>query len=195
MRLFVSLFLPDAIRDSLVLRTNPKQETQGIRWLPKTSLHITLKFFGNTQADKIPLIESGLARVLKTTGPLQLFCEDGGVYPSMKNPRVFWVGVKGEIEKLTRLARRFEEEFESLGFPIENRRFSPHITVGRIDLSRVTVPEISVSPHTVSEQFCTLFSGYKSPMFETTQIHLVQSHLNPQGVRYELLKSFPLESH
>jgi 2'-5' RNA ligase len=46
--------------------------------------------------------------------------------------QVLWVGVKGELEKITQLQKNIESNTEQLGFSRESRAFSPHLTLGRV---------------------------------------------------------------
>ena len=57
---------------------------------------------------------------------------DIGIFPSYKIPRIIWVGIKESSHKLTELYNSIEERLYKNGFPKENKRFSSHITIGRI---------------------------------------------------------------
>jgi RNA 2',3'-cyclic 3'-phosphodiesterase len=184
MRLFSSIFLSKPVLDQVLQQESGLMEIPGLRWIPKDTLHVTLKFLGEVPEHKVSGIKMAIQNVSSRHNAFEIYCQKGGVFPSRKSPRVFWTAVDGEVDKLRALANDAETEMDGLGFPPENRRFSPHVTLARATADGPFV--------TASDQFCTLFSTFKSSMFKVSDIHLVQSHLHPSGVRYEVLQSFPL---
>ncbi len=186
MRLFVAIFLPDPILSQLEGFKREQKSIEGLRWIPRQSLHITLKFIGEVEPFRLPSIQAALNRVNQSKDVFRLFCEGGGVFPNEKSPRVFWTGLKGDVTPLSQLAQAIEAEFESLGFPSENRRFSPHLTVAR---SRA---DASAEAGDVSGKFFRAFASYKSPEFVIHSFHLVQSHLRGTGSHYEIIETYEM---
>ncbi len=210
-RLFIAVFLPENIRSHLGARLKKGRSIPRLRWVPPESLHVTLKFLGEVEAGGVPRLSPLLAAVAARHGAMILHLESGGVFPSPKNPRVCWTGIKGDSLKLVHLAKDLESSLEPEGFPKEDRDFKPHLTVaknaggkmsrlgvgsgGREEYTTHLPTELDPQPghpRSPADQFCTLLSHYKSPVFEARDIHLVQSFLSPQGSRYEVRESFPL---
>ncbi len=102
-----------------------------LRVVAPENLHITLKFLGNVDEGRIPSIVEVLERATLGLPPSLLSLHGTGAFPSLKAPRVLWVGVEGG-DALVTIARRLEEGLHDLGFPRERRRFSPHLTVARV---------------------------------------------------------------
>jgi 2'-5' RNA ligase len=139
---------------------------------------------GNVDAQRMEGISALLRSVAARHRPVQLNLEGGGVFPSKKSARVLWAGIAGDVFTLSRLANDVESSMESLGFPQENRKFKPHVTLAK--------PRGERSSSDDSERFCKLFATYFSPMFELNSLQLIQSQLTPSGSRYSTLDSFPL---
>lgn len=185
LRLFVGLEIPETIKSHLASFTQSIKTHPNLRWIPAISLHITLKFLGQVDSKNVSSIQSVLSRVAAERPQLKLALGKGGVFPSSGAPRVFWSAIEGDVRELTELATTLEQELAPLGYPPENRKFKPHLTVAR------SVGDKPL-PAPVTGQFCTLFSGYASPTFQVNEVHLIQSHLNASGARYETLSRFPL---
>lgn len=187
MRLFLAIDLPDSIRQSLLQLISTGRNLPGIRWLPSEGLHMTLKFLGEVQPETLPQIREKLAPVVSVGTSMIFSLSSGGVFPGEKKPRVFWAGVRGEIDSLGALVKQMDTVLSELGFVAEERAFHPHVTIGRSKKGISTREGMKAA-----QQFCTLFSPYRSEEFVVKDIHLYQSHLHSAGVRYEIIHSFPL---
>lgn len=183
MRLFIGVFLPVPIRQHLVHQLGPSP-FPGFRITAPESLHVTLKFIGSAQEFHVPSIASKLTPLAARHARFELGLQGGGLFPNRKAPRVFWVGLTGEVDNLKTIAEETEVAMDELGFPLENRNFKPHLTMARAAVDGRLEKE--------GIRFCKLFADYKSPMFQVSSIALVQSRLGSSGSRYEILQSFPL---
>lgn len=72
--------------------------------------------------------------LLKAYEPFEIQVGGLGAFPSMGNPRVIWIGVQAP-PVMEKLVREIEEISAIEGFERENRRFSPHLTLGRVSQS------------------------------------------------------------
>lgn len=187
MRLFIAVKIPDAVLSQVAELIDKGSGIKGIRWTPKDSLHITLKFLGEVEEEKTGVIASVLKEVADSKASFSLALRSGGVFPHRRHPRVFWAGTEGDIEKLKAMAGQIEDRLVPHGFPAENRAFKAHLTVGRIKHNYQ-------DGMTAADQFCTLFSTLKSSSFDVKDIHLIRSHLQPQGACYEALTTFPFRT-
>jgi 2'-5' RNA ligase len=106
-----------------------KPRIVGIRWVAPANYHLTLKFLGNIDESQIEPIGHALANALHPFQRFTINAKGLGVFPSVKRPRVLWVGLVGS--PLTTLAVAVEAALVPLGFPREEKAFTPHLTIGR----------------------------------------------------------------
>src|SRR5258707_9094102 len=105
--------IPSAVRENLAalikeLRAADASSSKNrARWVRPENLHVTLKFIGNVDADKLDAIRAALADV-RSGGAAELrFC-GLGFFPNEKRPRVLWAGIEASPNLATlplRLAR------------------------------------------------------------------------------------------
>jgi len=114
-----------------------------IRWSDISKLHITLKFLGDVEEEKIPLISEKLDIVAGDVSQFSFKLSGAGVFRSISYPKVFWVGTK-ESEKLRRLAERIQDELTEIGIEKDEKIFRPHLTLGRMKgiEDKVTLREV-----------------------------------------------------
>ncbi|HDS08887.1 MAG TPA: RNA 2',3'-cyclic phosphodiesterase, partial [Firmicutes bacterium] len=145
------------------------------RLIPPEKIHLTLKFLGPTQNEKIPEIISVLSEVRDFFSPFSLEVKGVGAFPNFFRPRVLWIGVHDITGELKRLADKIEERMEILGFARENRPFKPHLTI-----SRIKTGNISKKEQTFLKEHCNFNLG---PM-EIKSIIYFESILKPEGAEY-----------
>jgi 2'-5' RNA ligase len=111
-----------------------------------------------------------------------------GVFPNERKPRVLWMGLEGEIEGLNRLQHDLGVLLASLGFEVEERPFTPHITLGRL--------REEISGARGMEIWTTLRGFDLGPPLEVpvNEIVLYRSILDRTGARHEPLVRCPLGS-
>jgi 2'-5' RNA ligase len=102
-----------------------------IKWVDIKNIHITLKFLGEFNSNDITPIKNKLATSLSTVNQFDLIFQNLGVFPSVQEPKVIWIGISSPVQ-LVQLFEGVEKAALSLGYPKEVRGFSPHITVGRV---------------------------------------------------------------
>ena len=132
-RLFIAIELSQSIHDQLAdLMTELKKfDWKAAKWVRSENIHLTLKFLGDTEQNKLPLLKSSLVEACKDIKPFKLIIKGTGVFPSRKNPRVLWVGMTESVE-LSHLYTAVEEAMTAFGYKKEDRPFSPHLTLARI---------------------------------------------------------------
>lgn len=133
-RSFVAIDLSEPARLALAALQRDLQVAappRTIRWTAPASIHLTLQFLGDVPLDRIPPITAGLRSVCNGIRPFAFDVAGLGVFPDRRRPRIVWVGVHEASGALAALQRRVGEVLVPLGFPLEARAFSPHLTVGR----------------------------------------------------------------
>src|SRR5215469_10537914 len=107
LRLFAALEIPPDIADELARR---QQGVPGARWRPIDTLHITLRFFGETPEPVAGELDAELNRV--EGPPLELALEGVGTFGEGDQLRALWAGV-AENPALRQLAARCESAARS----------------------------------------------------------------------------------
>ncbi len=185
LRTFVAIELPSNVRQLLGRHIEGLRRVlpASVRWVQPRSVHLTLKFLGNTRKDQVPEITAALRAATGEVAPFQLKTGGLGGFPNIRRPRVLWLGLEGDIELLADLQMRVEEAISPLGFERENRPFSAHLTLARARSGGV---EVGIGEKRLEE----LLSGWPrngGESFTVEGVSLMQSTLTPQGAVYARL--------
>jgi len=133
MRLFIALPLTKEIEEALgkiifVL----KQKSGRVKWVAPKNIHLTVKFLGEVNENKIDSIKSSIQTIALKYQRVDCTIDAIGGFPNLSRPRVIWAGLTGQVQVLENIVHDVEEETFKLGFPKEEKRFTPHLTLGRI---------------------------------------------------------------
>lgn len=109
-----------------------RPSARDVAWVAPGNLHLTLKFLGAVAEARIDAINDALTEVGVNGSPFDARIVGLGAFPSEGRPRVIWAGVKGGAPEMVELARRVDAALAALGFPRDERPFSPHVTLGRV---------------------------------------------------------------
>lgn len=132
MRAFLALpILPPALSPYLAWRAQLATELDAVRWAPADSPHVTIHFFGSVTEHDAERALAALRPVLEATPAPRLRLSGVGSFPSARRPRVLWCGVAGDIEALAACAVACIAALREAGFPVDERPYRPHCTVGR----------------------------------------------------------------
>jgi RNA 2',3'-cyclic 3'-phosphodiesterase len=180
MRLFVALDLPDAVRRTLgelIAQLQPK--SRAARWVRPESMHVTLKFLGHTDAEKLDSIRAALGAI-HSGQPIELHFHGLGFFPNERRPRVIWSGMEA-TPNLFELAAHMEQAFEPLGFARESRAFVPHLTLARLNSSQGIENLVRAAEALQSYDFGSA---------RETEFHLFESVLKRSGAEYKKLATY-----
>jgi RNA 2',3'-cyclic 3'-phosphodiesterase len=174
-RTFICIEVPKSIKE----RIGALQQTVGrhdakISWVNPSNIHLTLKFLGDVTVTRIPVVCSAVDRAAHLSRTFEIEVGGAGCFPSVKKPRVFWVGLTGVPDGLVRLHALIEEELVGKGFAPDTRKFSPHLTIGRVRLPKN-------APRVAEDLVAT---GFEPEIFQTTEVIVMRSDLNPSGSIY-----------
>ncbi len=188
-RSFIAIELPAEVVAKLeeIQKALKSPRHSFVKWVPPENIHITLKFLGNVPPDKIASVTSVMEQVSQAFGPIRLEIGEIGAFPNLKQPRVLWVGVRGEIGNLQALQASLEENLARLGFSKESRGFTPHLTLARL--------REGISPVERREFGAMIISKpvYGGCQFTATKISLMKSQLLPSGAVYTRLAEVRLK--
>ena len=157
-----------------------------VRWVRPEGIHLTLKFLGDVQADRLEGLAVALQSACAPHAPFSLSIGGMGVFPNPQRPRVIWIGVDEPTGALVRLQRDVERAIAPLGFPTERRPFSPHLTLGRVKGAKIPAPTLEALG-----QYATHARVHVGEM-AVDAVHLMRSDLSPAGARYTELATAPL---
>jgi len=190
MRLFVALDIDESIREKIVgFIESVREFAADVRWVKTESLHVTLKFIGETS--KPDEIEHALSQIQAT--PIEMRFRGYGFFPTPKSARVFWVGIESGTA-LPGLAKTIDETLIPLGIAKETHAFSPHLTLARSGSGKPCHGKEDRTNRNfgrLQEKLTTL----PHPEFGTMTAHeffLYQSQLSPKGSRYTKIAGFAL---
>jgi RNA 2',3'-cyclic 3'-phosphodiesterase len=103
------------------------------RWVRVEGLHLTLRFLGATPDERQPALAQVLDRVAAGAAPFDIVLSGGGCFPNPTNPRVLWIGIGEGEARLQDLAGALNQELVPLGWPLDSRPLTPHLTLARTD--------------------------------------------------------------
>jgi 2'-5' RNA ligase len=184
MRTFIAITLPQEIKQQLgLLQEQLKRSAADVKWVQPHNIHVTLKFLGEIDEQKLEEITAILQDTVKEEACFTASLSCLGAFPRMTSPRVIWVGIDKGKDELTRIAKELEEKISRMGLPPEDRPFASHVTLGRVR-----------SPANVHRLVKTLagMTGQPAQEFPVTKITLFKSTLTPTGPVYEALKEASL---
>jgi len=132
-RSFIALDLDANVQSMLgnAIRQIKPAAGNNIRWVPEKNIHITLKFLGDTSPANLEFLKKILTAEASRFHPFDVKIGNLGAFPSIRKPRVIWIGLDAPVE-LNYLQQAIDIETTRLGYPPEERSFAPHLTLGRI---------------------------------------------------------------
>lgn len=134
-RVFIAIELPSDVRKGLSDHINRLRKAEPeihASWSRDESLHLTLKFLGNTSVAKIEALSQAAQRSAGRFQPFDLIVGRCGAFPPTGQPRVLWIGIDDPTGELAKLHRALEHECTKAGFAREERPFHPHLTITRL---------------------------------------------------------------
>jgi 2'-5' RNA ligase len=182
-RSFIAIELSEEAKRGLarLRRELEKDEHKFVKWVDPGGIHLTLKFLGNIPAQRVAEITKAMEKAAQGISPFRLEISGLGAFTSLKQVRVFWVGIGGELDKLSRLQQSIDSALAALRFAKEERPFMPHLTLARIREGASPAERRSFGELVGS----TVFED-KYPV-EVEAIRLMRSQLTPAGAIYSCL--------
>lgn len=177
MRLFIAALLPENVLQGLENYINTiKEDIDGVKWEKPEKLHITLKFIGNVEQARVQEISLLIEDLVAKYSPFKtMLCEFGG-FPRLNRPRVLYVGLS-QNKQLANFHRELDRGLSNIGFEREERKFIPHITIGRVK-KRIGFKKAS---------------EISKMAFAIDQVGIIKSELRREGSVYTPLTIFKLD--
>jgi 2'-5' RNA ligase len=195
-RLFLAVPMPEAVRErigALIGQLEPRGWP--MRWIEPGNAHLTLHFLGDTPPEQAAILRLALPGIVARHEAFDLRTAGLGVFPKLKRPRVVWLGLWGPAHRLETIHDELGDVLDEMQFPIEEKPFSPHITLGRIrDLQNSPIRGM---PEALRAAIAEMeAAGLADPKvglpIPIVEVQLIRSHLEPTGAHYEVIARFPL---
>ncbi|MFH1139327.1 MAG: RNA 2',3'-cyclic phosphodiesterase [Pseudomonadota bacterium] len=182
MRSFFAISLPEEFREEISrLRDQLRPCGADVKYVRPESVHLTLKFLGDIPEAMATPLSRAVSQAASSSTPFDLKIQGVGLFPGPRRPRVIWLGLTGDVEKLSALRETVETVAEQFGFPREDRAFTPHLTLGRVR-----------SPRGGDSLAANLNKLDPRPLgFTARELVLFQSILKPSGAVYNPLERIP----
>ncbi|HUQ49395.1 MAG TPA: RNA 2',3'-cyclic phosphodiesterase [Terriglobales bacterium] len=193
MRLFAAIDIDEEIRISVTTYLERLSTmSPGNKWVSPESLHVTLKYIGETQK----LAEITLALKQIQGKPFSLSFRGVGFF-TPRSPRVFWAGVAAQ-PALVQLAATIDRSLSTLGVRNEEHEYSPHLTLARTGSGSPKASKADRSKPTMEALKTKVLASpdIQHPDFGTMhakEFFLYQSETSPSGPRYTKLERFDLK--
>ncbi|MBA7644111.1 RNA 2',3'-cyclic phosphodiesterase [subsurface metagenome] len=187
-RSFIAIELPDELKLGLAqLEAQLKMSKQPwVKWVDPYSIHLTLKFLGSIAADRISEITRAMEEAVQGISPFHLEVKDLGVFPNLRRVQVAWVGISGEVDKLSQLQQHLESNLARLGFAPESRLFTPHLTLARLRNQASLDERQSFGQLIATTRFEAAYT------IKVDAISLMRSQLTREGALYSRISSVRL---
>jgi RNA 2',3'-cyclic 3'-phosphodiesterase len=131
-RIFAAIKIsPDTELISFLNSAKLKLKGEKIKWVPDDNIHITLKFFGNTEEEKIQEISAIFHNLASQTLPFDLCLGNLGCFGSKFNHKVLWIIIKNN-ERLKSLVNTINLGLQTLGYMPDNKNLNSHLTIARM---------------------------------------------------------------
>ena len=188
-RSFIAIELPDEVKLGLTqLEAQLKSgKPPSVKWVDPNGIHLTLKFLGNVPADRIGDITVAMEKAAQGISPFHLEVKDLGVFPNLRRVQVVWVGMGGQVDRLSQLQQRIESNLAPLGFAPESRPFTPHLTLARVRDQALPDERQRFGQLITNTKFEAVFT------FEVEAISLMRSQLTKEGAIYSRISSVGLK--
>jgi len=184
-RSFLAFELPPDVKE-IISRVSRDLEryTRDVKRVEVKNIHLTLVFLGNVKAEDIGPLGDAVQEVCLGYGPFDVSLKGVGLFPERGNPRVIWLGLHGDIERMSLFKRALEKRLTPFGIKEEGRRYTPHLTLGRFRKS----PKRDRS----LEEFLLKHQDLTGPLCALDELILFKSDLRPGGPEYTRLGAWPL---
>jgi 2'-5' RNA ligase len=150
-----------------------------VKWSRPGSIHLTLRFLGETRAEQVDMIAEAMAEAAGEALPVPVSVEGWGLFPNERRPRVIWLGLKQGGPELSAVFEKLERALLARGLPPADKAFSPHLTLGRVKSGRGLSMALAVMKAEGDRNFGE---------YTVDRLVLIRSQLHPAGAIYTPLR-------
>lgn len=174
-RIFICIEMPASISERIGnLQTELKAIDAQVSWTKPSNIHLTLKFLGAVEATRIQNVATAVQSAVAGIDKFEIEISGAGCFPSPRSPRVLWIGLSDVPDELKQLYANLEDELAREGFAREKRKFSPHLTIGRLrgPKNATQLAELLIE------------GGFTAERFTAVEVIVMRSDLKPTGSIY-----------
>ncbi|MFC1531915.1 RNA 2',3'-cyclic phosphodiesterase [Thermodesulfobacteriota bacterium] len=184
-RSFLAFELPPDIKRVVVrVSEDIKRSTLDLRRVKVDNIHLTVVFMGNIRPEDVSAIGEVIDKVCVSFSPFDIFLKGLGVFPNIRKPRVLWLGLDGEIERMSLLRDDLQQKLKPFGIKEEKREFRAHLTLGRFGRP--------VRGDSRLEDITSQYKDLSGPLGQMDELIMFKSELKPGGAEYTRLESWSL---
>lgn len=175
-RAFLSIDIDDSALITRIAHVQQRLDRRAakLKIVEPENIHFTLRFLGDTPIDRIERIRERLTAV--DVSPFTIRLAGVGAFPSIRRPRVIWVGVTENEDLMIDLKNRIDDALGMLSYP-PDKKFRAHATIARVrsvyDREQVISNLESLEDESIGTMVVTEFRMKKStltqkgPIYET----------------------------
>jgi 2'-5' RNA ligase len=190
LRLFIALETNDAMQQAIAAAQQAlrRRGDLPVRWTNPTQAHLTLQFLGDVVAEHVPSLVQALRSAVAGHPALYLRAGEVGAFPSEDAPRVLWLGVRGDEDRLLALQRAVTDAVRRVeGIVADRKAFRAHLTLGRVRNGHRDMPGL----HAIAAALARPVA-LPPAAWPVGEVLLIRSVLGRGGPRYTTLERFPL---
>ena len=189
-RAFIALPIPESVKveiESTQEELRRALPQQCARWTKRDQFHLTLCFLGNVEATRVEELARAVGAACSDFPALQLRAERIGCFPDLRFPRVVWVWVHDEADRLADLQRSVAQAAAPFAEGPADKKFTGHVTIARThEIKRSPAETLATLAHAMSGRF---FGEWRAG-----QVELMRSELLPEGARHSVVAAFGLKT-
>lgn len=152
-------------------------------WARLNQMHMTLKFFGETSSEKIPIIREAMLEAFDGESAAAFSLDSLGVFGSSYAPKVLWTHVRPE-DQCCSWFEKLKSSLLSRGFEYDRQNFVPHLTLARIK---------NLNDREILSETVKKYDGFCFSEFHVKEIILFESVLKSTGAEY--IRHFSVNLH
>ena len=186
LRTFIAVAASPEVRSAavkLMNRLRGSAAATGVKWVAPDNLHWTLQFLGDVDERDIPEVCQAVATAATECEAFDIEARGAGAFPSADRPRTLWIGAGQGSREMALLQTAVERRLRKRGYRGEERRFIPHITLGRAGRKG--------QPQSLASELAEL-RDYDAGSMLVDEVTVYSSQLGPDGPTYDVLAHAPL---
>ncbi|MCX6785600.1 MAG: RNA 2',3'-cyclic phosphodiesterase [Candidatus Komeilibacteria bacterium] len=180
-RVFLGIDLPDNLKAKIEdFKLSNKLNKLPLKLVEQENAHIAIKFLDDLTDEQIAKVSQNLRQNIVDFKSFTVQIKDSLVFPNLEQPRV--LALKVISSNLEGLVKKISRGWIGLDFiPVEERKYTPHITLGRVKDDLTAREKEKIFKLTFEESFMA------------AAIQLFESKLMPAGPSYKILEEFKLK--
>jgi len=128
-----------------------KETNADLKLVEPQNIHLTLKFLGEISEEKVKKVIEAIKNIQFKS--FKIVLKGLGVFPTIAHPRVLWIGITNGFKDASSIFIQLEDKLANLGFPKEERGFSPHLTIARVKSGKGKAELIKILEKFKNEEF------------------------------------------